>query len=561
VGDGPDDPSTGAPSAEEPAGPIDPVDPVGPATAIDPESSVPAAAQVAAPDAAKQGSGSWPMWLLGLVVLTDQIDTAILRGVLSTLEVEFELSELQLGLLASCFILVNGLVTVPAGYLADRWSRVRTVGNTMIVWSGITALTAASQSYAHLIATRSALGFGQAITEPATNSLLADYYKIDERGRAYSIQQVLGIVGGAIGLGLGGFVAAQLSWRWAFLLVGSPSIVVAFMVFRLKEPRRGASDRAHVGAVEDDDEPEPVLRAPRVGLRRFTADFVRGLGADMRTIMQIRTMRYALVGVTVLLFVVTAIGVWLPFFYERQLGVETGSGAALVGLLMVLGGVPGILLGGKMADRYVNRIVGGRVAVPAVCIATGNCFFLASWHPSLTVVPVFTLQLIGIFAITTALPALRAGLSDAVPANLRGAGFGAFNLASVLGGQAAAPLVLSLLAANLDGNLRTSFFIMSFPTFFGAWVLYRARGHLEADTQKIFAAVLTAMAEQQARDEAAAAEAAAASAPGHDDDGGAGGPDHGGPDPGVPPTNGSTPHGSDADRPPVGVVDEPDDQR
>jgi MFS family permease len=551
MGDGRDDPTTGVPTAGS-----DDAEPV-----IDPDPAVPAAARVAAPGAAKQGSGSWPMWLLGLVVLTDQIDTAILRGVLSTLEVEFELSELQLGLLASCFILVNGLVTVPAGYLADRWSRVRTVGNTMIVWSGITALTAASQSYAHLIATRSALGFGQAITEPATNSLLADYYKIDERGRAYSIQQVLGIVGGAIGLGLGGFVAAQLSWRWAFLLVGSPSIFVAFMVFRLKEPRRGASDRAHVGAV-DDDEPEPAARAPRVGLRRFTADFVRGLAADMRTIMQIRTMRYALVGVTVLLFVVTAIGVWLPFFYERQLGVETGSGAALVGLLLVLGGVPGILLGGKMADRYVNRIVGGRVAVPAVCIATGNCFFLASWHPSLTVAPVFTLQLIGIFAITTALPALRAGLSDAVPANLRGAGFGAFNLASVLGGQAAAPLVLSLLAANLDGNLRTSFFIMSFPTFFGAWVLYRARGHLEADTQKIFAAVLTAMAEQQARDEAAAAEAAGATSPGRDDDGGgAGGPDRGGPDPGVPPTNGSTPHGSGAARPPVGVVDEPDDRR
>ena len=29
---------------------------------------------------------------------------------------------------------------------------------------------------------------------------------------------------------LGGFVATQLSWRWAFLIVGSPSIFVAFLV-------------------------------------------------------------------------------------------------------------------------------------------------------------------------------------------------------------------------------------------------------------------------------------------------------------------------------------------
>jgi MFS family permease len=442
------------------------------------------------------------MWLLGLVVLTDQIDTAILRGVLTTLEQEFDLTELQLGVLASCFILVNGLVTVPAGYLADRWNRVRTVGTTMIVWSGITAITAAAQNYAHLIAVRSALGFGQAITEPATNSLLADYYKIDQRGKAYSIQQVLGLVGGAIGLGFGGYVASQLGWRWAFLLVGSPSIFVAFMVFRLREPRRGASDRAHVGAAEE-ELPVAVPGSPRPSLTSFTKDFAKGLVADMRTIMRIRTMRYALVGVTVLLFVVTAIGVWLPFFYERQLGVEVGSGAQLVGLLLVLGGVPGILIGGKAADRYVSRIQGGRVAVPAICITTGNCFFVASWHPSLTLFPVFVLHLLGIFSITTALPALRAGLSDAVPANLRGAGFGAFNLASVLGGQAAAPIVLSLLTRAFDGNLRTSFFVLSFPVFVGAWVLYRARAHLEADTQRIFQAILDAMAEQQEREEAA----------------------------------------------------------
>jgi MFS family permease len=457
---------------------------------------------------------SWPMWLLGLVVLTDQIDVAILRGVLTTLEDEFDLTDLQLGVLASCFIFVNGLVTVPAGYLADRWNRVRTVGFTMFVWSGITAVTAAAQNYTQLVAVRSALGFGQAITEPATNSLLADYYKIDERGKAYSIQQVLGLVGGAIGLGFGGYVASQLGWRWAFLLVGSPSIVVAFMVFRLREPRRGAADRAHVGVIDDDEATSEVATdvpdLPRPSLARFSRDFAKGLAADMRTIMQIRTMRYALVGVTVLLFVVTAIGVWLPFFYERQLGVDRGDGAGLVGILLVLGGVPGILLGGKAADRYVNRIEGGRVAVPAICIAVGNCFFLASWHPSLTLLPVFLLQLVGIFAITTALPALRAGLSDAVPANLRGAGFGAFNLASVLGGQAAAPLVVSMLNRSFDGNLRTSFFVLTFPVFFGAWILYRARGHLAADTQRIFQAILAAMAEQQAEEERQREAAAAA---------------------------------------------------
>jgi MFS family permease len=225
-----------------------------------------------------------------------------------------------------------------------------------------------------------------------------------------------------------------------------------------------------------------------------------GLVADMKTIAGIPTMRYALAGVSVLLFVVTAISTWLPQFYERHHGVSDNAAPGLVGLLLVFGGIPGILIGGRMADRYVNRIRGGRVAVPAVCIAVGNLIFMASYM-RIPVQVVFFLQLIGIFVLTTAVPALRAGLSDAVPAHLRGAGFGAFNLASVLGGQAAAPIILSVVSAMFDENLRTAFIVVSFPVFLGAWILYRARDHLEEDTQKIFQAILNAMAEQQARDE------------------------------------------------------------
>jgi MFS family permease len=461
----------------------------------------PVASAQAPPPSRAGRSDTWPMWVLGFVVLTDQIDQSILRGVLEQLRAEFGLSDPQLGLLASCFILVNGLITIPAGYLADRWNRTRTVGHTMLVWSGITAVTAAAPNYGFLVAVRSALGFGQAITEPSANSLVADYYPLEERGRAFSIQQVMGMVGMGIGLGLGGLVGATLGWRWAFLIVGSPSIVVAFMVYRLREPRRGAADRRHAGvahADEDDDGLGPNLLDE--GLKVFFTEMARGLVADMKTISRIRTMRYALVGVGVLLFTVTGISVWLPSFYERQLGVAGGSAQLLVGSLLILGGIPGVLYGGRIADRYVTRIQGGRMAIPALCIFVGNLFFMVS-YARLPVLPTYLLQLLGIFVLTMSIPALRAGLSDAVPANLRGAGFGAFNLASVLFGQAAAPLVVSFLSNAYDDNLRTAFIIVSFPVFLGAALLFSARKHLEEDTAKIFEAVLTAMQEQQQREE------------------------------------------------------------
>jgi hypothetical protein len=48
--------------------------------------------------------------------------------------------------------------------------------------------------------------------------------------------------------------------------------------------------------------------------------------------------------------------------------------------------------------------------------------------------------------MSMAVPGLRAGLTDALPAHLRGTGFGAFNLVTVIFGQAAAPFVESAIS-------------------------------------------------------------------------------------------------------------------
>ncbi|MHB8670873.1 MAG: MFS transporter [Acidimicrobiales bacterium] len=444
---------------------------------------------------------AWPMWVLGLVIMIDQVDQNIVRGVETQLKAAFHLSDLSLGVLLSSFILVNGLVSVPAGYLADRWHRTRTVGHTVVAWSGITALTAAAPTFPVLLGIRSALGFGQAITEPSTASLLADYYPADQRGRAFAIQQCLVFVGFGLGLGVGGVVGSQLGWRWAFVLVGTPGVLIAVAVYRLREPRRGAADRLQLGIEDqaDADVARPKLFAEGVG--RFLSDMFAGLRADLRTIWEIPTMRYALVGVSSLLFTVTAVAAALPQFYERNLHVAKGDAELYVGALIVLGGVPGVLLGGRVADRWRTRVRGARVAIPAYCIIAGEIVFIISYL-HLSLVPAFLLEVLGAFIITLAVPALRAGLSDAIPANLRGAGFGAFNVVSVVFGQAAASVVVFGLSNAFGNNLRTALLLVSPPVLIGGMVLLRAREHLDADAAKIFQVILTAMQEQQERDAA-----------------------------------------------------------
>jgi MFS family permease len=447
------------------------------------------------------------MWLLGLVIMIDQIDQNLLRGVQTDLQKDLNLSDFQIGLLLSSFILVNGLISVPAGYLADRFRRNRTVGHTVIAWSGLSAATALMPNYGSLVVVRGALGFGQAITEPCCASLLADYYPAEERGLAFSIQQTLLFVGVGLGVALGGGIASRWGWRAAFPIVSLPGMVIAIGAYRLREPRRGAADMAHVGVEVDEADVEhpPMFEH---GFRRFVGDMIDGLKADLRTIWSITTMKFALVGVSTLLFTVTAIAAGLPKFYEEQLHQTAARGTALVGLLVILGGIPGVLLGGRLADRYATRIKGARMAIPAYCLLAGNTLFVLSWLPKLPLAAVFLLELVGFFITVMAVPSLRAGLSDAVPAHLRGAGFGAFNLVSVVFGQAAASIIVFTLAGAFDNNIRTAFFICSPPVFIGALVLLKARDHLDADSAKIFEAILKAMQDQQERDAADAADSA-----------------------------------------------------
>lgn len=442
---------------------------------------------------------SWPMWALGLVLLLDSVDQSIVRGLITPLKAHFGVGDFQIGLLTSAFILVNGLVTVPAGYLADRWHRTRTIGHTVLAWSGITALCAAAPTFGSLVGIRALLGFGQAITEPSAASLIADYYPTDRRGRAFSIQQVMLFTGYGLGVGIGGVVGNTLGWRWAFLVVALPGLLVALLAYRLREPARGAADRLHVGLAPGEDPPTQTALFGD-GLGAFLRDMARGLHADLRTIFSITTMKFALVGVAVLLFVFTAVSTWLSQFYERQLGIGAGKAEALFALLVFVGAIPGILLGGRVADRYATRIRGARVALPAYFIMVGTTLFAVSWVPGIPFAVVWALEAVGLFVMAMAIPGLRAGLSDAVPANLRGAGFGAFNLVSVVLGGAGAPLAVSALSSAFDDNLRTAFLLVTPLVYIGALVLLRARDHLEADAMKILQAVLTAMQDQQARE-------------------------------------------------------------
>lgn len=420
----------------------------------------------------------WPLYplvLLSLVNLVDQVDMAILRGVLPILGEEWRLSDLQLGMLGFSFVVVNAVATIPAGWVADRVRRTRLMGWTLLSWSGLILLSATAVNYWNLLAARAVMGIGQSIDDPAGTSLLADFYPPKLRARVFSFQQIAVFVGSGLGLALGGWVGSTLGWRWAFALVGMPGSLVAFLVFRMREPRRGESDLAEGAAPPAEPDAEPVP------FRDLYIEMKRDLLQELRAILRIRTMRYILVGVSALLFTVSGIGYWLTVYHERYSGMSVAGAAAFTAIVFGVGGGVGTLVGGWFADRLFTRGPAARIAyVVWSAIGCAILFMISFAVPNLSVR--IALQFVGILLAAGSVPALRASMLDVIPAQSRGVGTSAFALVSTACGTALAPPLVGLLS-DVTGSLVTAFYIVFPPVIVGLLLLLRARVTIVQDVE------------------------------------------------------------------------------
>jgi MFS family permease len=442
------------------------------------------------------------MWVIGLLAMIDNIDQYIVRGTSNQIEKAFHVGDFQIGILFSAFIILNGVATVPASYIGDRWSRTRLMALTIAVWSVFSALggVVPAGAFVLLVALRGLLGFGQATTSPAGASVLADYYGIERRGTAFSLQYCLTYVGLGLGLVIGSLFGTHFGhdgWRLAFLVSIVPGLLIAYLCWRLPEPKRGTADRAHVtGEAQMEVEHGAGPLFPN-GVGHFTGEMLRGLRDDLRTILRIPTMRYALIGVSNIFFVVTAVATWVPTFYERQFDLSQGKANLAFGALAVVAGVPGTLIGGAISDRFVNRVLGSRVVIPGVCLGVSAVLFLVSFIP-MPFAAAFALELVGFLVAASSVPALRAGLADVVPAQQRSTGSGAFNVTSIIFGSAAAPLLTSAVATQFGGNYRVAFSIVMPIAFIGVVALLLARRHIEQDTAAVFEAIAASLKQQEA---------------------------------------------------------------
>jgi len=387
--------------------------------------------------------------------------------------------------------------------VADRYRRNRVMGWTLVSWTALISLSATAVNYVNLLLARAVMGIGQSVDDPASTSLLGDYYPPRMRSRVFSIQQIAVFVGSGIGLGLGGFVGSTFGWRWAFALVGIPGSAVAFLVFRMREPRRGEAEMIEGGLSIDtavvEEAPPPPLR--EVSVWSFLRQAMRDLTAELKMIFRIRTMRYILVGVSAILFTVSGIVFWLAVYHDRHSGMTLKEATAFTAAVLAIAGAIGTILGGWMADRIFTRGPNARIVFVVQSMIVCGALFLISFNvPN---VPLrLALQFVGVIAAAGSIPGLRASMLDVVPAESRGVGTSAFALCSAMFGTALAPPLVGRIS-DATGSLSMAFHITFPPIMFGMLFLLRARHTIVEDAQAIITAMMERAEADRAEDEAA----------------------------------------------------------
>ncbi|MEL7027646.1 MAG: MFS transporter [Pseudomonadota bacterium] len=308
-----------------------------------------------------------------LVVYTfNFIDRQIVAILSPAIKADLDLSDTQLGFLKGfAFALFYATLGIPIARLADKHNRVTIISVALALWSGMTALCGAAANFVQLAAARIGVGVGEAGCSPPIHSLIADYFVKEQRATALSVY-ALGIpLGTVFGFLAGGWLASELGWRWAFVLVGVPGVLFAVIVkMTIREPQRGAADGAAPAAAEAQT---PMWEAAKTLWRDPSY----------------RTLAY---GASLASFCGYAIAMWIVDFLFRTHGLSYGDVTVQLAIVMGIGGAIGTYLGGALTDRFAKTNPGSYASTPAWAIVAGLPFLtFAIWtgSPTLSFVAMF----------------------------------------------------------------------------------------------------------------------------------------------------------------------------
>jgi len=483
---------------------------------------------------------AYVLGLLTVVNLLNYLDRNVVYAVFEPIKRDLQISDVQLGWLGSAYIIVLSLAALPLGVIGDLRSRRSVITWGVAVWSAATAAGGFVHKFWQLFTCRALVGFGEAGYGPASQAIIAQYFRGRRRAFAIGIYSVGMALGGVLGIWFGGVIGERYGWRWAFIWMGFPGLVLALLASRLRELDRRPPPPvvqilrqwwqhgkhgvtryvmplaicSGVGAVLAgflslfEGIPSQfgtalfgvgtsigiawtVWRLVPLAVRRTTEAGAVAAGAfddfldAAILVLRTPTLIWIFTGGAMVTFAVNGLIAWAAAFMQRVHGLSVARVGAEFGVWALSGGVLGALLGGRLADRLQQRWHGGRVLASGVGFVLGApvCAALLLVHDLRWFAP---LILATYFFYTWYNGPLAAVILDVVPPAVQASVLGAFVLFSHLAGDALAPPLIGYLS-DRTGDLRTAMLLLPAVGLFGGVIILIALTTVRRDMQRLHA--------------------------------------------------------------------------
>lgn len=308
----------------------------------------------------------YALGVLTLVNFLNYIDRQILPTVAPLMAKDLNLTDTEIGMMEAVLLLSFTVLAPLFGRLGDKYSRTKLMAAAAVIWSVATAftgfadklplwtpaisftlplvqLTIALSSIAVLLCMiRVVVGVGESSYTTMTPSLLADYFPPKKRGTALGVFQAAIPLGFALGYVIGALLAYYFGWRRSFMIVGIPGIFAAILVWKLNEPKRGATDI---------DPHHPHNKQAETSTEINRESF-------LKTCLRILTTRDWIIstaGYTALTFVLGAFATWAIILLSREKGMSETKAGITLGIVTLTAGAIGTFGGGWIADRVARK--------------------------------------------------------------------------------------------------------------------------------------------------------------------------------------------------------------
>jgi MFS family permease len=322
---------------------------------------------------------------LTVVYTLNFIDRNLLGVVSQPIIDQFGLSDTQYGFLTGPpFALFYAFMGVPIAMAADRFNRVAIISLCIAIWSLMTALCGFASGFLFLLLCRVGVAIGEAGSTPPSNSLIGDYFKPSSRAGALGIFGMGVTIGGAFAYGFGGPIGGltnetvlalltpiglaglpdqmgwtgSYGWRFAFIGLGVPGLIIAaLMFFTVKEPPRGYSD------------PPGTVQMEKASI----LDTFRQLAGKP-------TFWTMAMGASLVAFVGYGLFSFQAPMAQRVAGIGPGEFALIFGLPLALISALGTFLGGWLTARLSARFSTAVAVIPGVGLLLAIPFYLTAFY-------------------------------------------------------------------------------------------------------------------------------------------------------------------------------------